>query len=163
MNDLFFFFLHRISRWLLRPSGQLRFLSSRTPFLIGTVSRWVPLPPRLRFRSPGGRPRLCSPPLRRPKVHGHDLPRRHPQSWARHDWTSPSQSTGGGWLCRGSESTLPPGQHHQLQRPHVPSWSRDGGEHCLVEQRVVWDKTLNYGHRGDSTLTDLPRMITLVL
>lgn len=130
-----FFFLHRIPRWLLRPCGQLRFLPSRTSFLTGTVSRWVPLPPRLRFRSPGGRPGLCSPPLRRPKVHGHDLPRRHPQSRARHDRTSPSQSTGGGWLCRGSESTLPPGQHHQLQRPHVPSWSRDGGEHCLVEQR----------------------------
>lgn len=135
-------FLHRIPSWLLRPSGQLRFLPSRTPFLTSSVSSRVPLPPRLGFRTPWGRPGLCAPPRRRPKVHGHDLSRRHPQSRARHDRTSSSQSTGGGWLCR--ESTLPPGQQHQLQWPHVPSWSRDGGEHCLVEQRggLRWDSEL---------------------
>lgn len=143
--------LSRIPGWLLRSGCQLWFLPTWTPVLTSTVSSRVPLPLKHRCWSPGGRPALCSSPLRRPKVHGHDLPRRHPQPRARHDWPSPSQSTGWRRFRRRSKSTLHPHQQHELQWPHVSSWSRDGGEYSLVglgimDREEVRDKALNYGH-----------------
>lgn len=68
----------RIPRWLLWTRRKLRLFPSWPSILTDSVSSRVSLHSGLWARSHWG---IRPTPNRRPKVHGHDLPRWNPQSW----------------------------------------------------------------------------------
>lgn len=120
--------LRRIPRRLLRTWEQLRLLPPRTSILSGSVSGRVALHPGLR---PGSHRGIGPPPLGRPKVHGHDLPRRDAQP--RPGFTGLAAARPRGRLRGRPQSSLLLGQQLQLQRSHVPPRPGDGRDHRLVK------------------------------
>lgn len=120
--------LRRIPRRLLRTWEQLRLLPPRTSILSGSVSGRVALHPGLRPRGHRG---VGPPPLGRPKVHGHDLPRRDAQP--RPGLTGLAAARPRGSLRGRTQSSLLLGQQLQLQRSHVPPRPGDGRDHRLVK------------------------------
>lgn len=100
-----FYSLHRIPRWLLWTWDQLRLLPPWPPVLTGAVPGGVSLHFGLWAWSHGG---IGTPPVRRPKVHGHDLSCRNSQP--RPKLTQFPSAGAGGSVRRWAQPPLFPGQ-----------------------------------------------------